>query len=205
MSAHNSKHTHYSKHRSRFGLFGLPMPCHTGCLVLEEQHTHAKHRHASVDSKQAAHDAQAECTRTLICAAAVIRISRKRGIPSVTLASPRPAMWKVLSVICTPAHQHTNAQAAVVLPTGRPSTGNKKPAGQTHGSLANKAQHAAYACLPRQPHLCGGLSHGLCRQHAHSLPRCCQRTHELELLQPPEVCRTTGRSVAHSTVNPHTL
>jgi hypothetical protein len=38
-------------------------------------------------------------TRTLMRAAAVMRISRKRGIPSVTLASPRPAMWKVLSVI----------------------------------------------------------------------------------------------------------
>ena len=29
-----------------------------------------------------------------------MRISRRRGMPSVTLASPRPAMWNVLSVIC---------------------------------------------------------------------------------------------------------
>ena len=39
-------------------------------------------------------------TGVLILDAAVMRISRRRGIPSVTLASPRPAMWNVLSVIC---------------------------------------------------------------------------------------------------------
>mmetsp|Transcript_9198 Transcript_9198/g.37607 ORF Transcript_9198/g.37607 Transcript_9198/m.37607 type:complete len:358 (+) Transcript_9198:1596-2669(+) len=32
--------------------------------------------------------------------AAAMRSSRRRGIPSVTLASPRPAKWKVLRVIC---------------------------------------------------------------------------------------------------------
>ena len=39
-------------------------------------------------------------TGVLILDAAVIRISRRRGMPSVTFASPRPAMWNVLSVIC---------------------------------------------------------------------------------------------------------
>jgi hypothetical protein len=38
-------------------------------------------------------------TGVLMRGAAVMRISRSRGMPSVTLASPRPAMWKVLSVI----------------------------------------------------------------------------------------------------------
>ena len=32
--------------------------------------------------------------------AAAMSNSRRRGIPSVTLASPRPAKWKVLRVIC---------------------------------------------------------------------------------------------------------
>ncbi|KAH3659218.1 hypothetical protein OGATHE_006102 [Ogataea polymorpha] len=36
----------------------------------------------------------------LIDADAVITISRKRGIPSVTFAAPWPAKWNVLSVIC---------------------------------------------------------------------------------------------------------
>ena len=36
----------------------------------------------------------------LMRAAAVMMISRNLGMPSVTLASPRPALWKVFSVIC---------------------------------------------------------------------------------------------------------
>lgn len=45
------------------------------------------------------------------------RVYLRRGIPSVTLASPRPAMWKVLSVICV---EGSPTDCAASTPTASP-------------------------------------------------------------------------------------
>mmetsp|Transcript_37319 Transcript_37319/g.92763 ORF Transcript_37319/g.92763 Transcript_37319/m.92763 type:complete len:217 (-) Transcript_37319:1414-2064(-) len=46
-----------------------------------------------------------------------MRSSRRRGIPRVTLASPRPAKWKVLSVICV---EGSPTDCAATHPTASP-------------------------------------------------------------------------------------
>mmetsp|Transcript_24752 Transcript_24752/g.86165 ORF Transcript_24752/g.86165 Transcript_24752/m.86165 type:complete len:429 (-) Transcript_24752:2948-4234(-) len=53
----------------------------------------------------------------LMCCDAVITISRRRGIPSVTLTPPEPARWNVLSVICVDGSPTDCAASA---PTGSP-------------------------------------------------------------------------------------
>jgi hypothetical protein len=62
-------------------------------------------------------------TGVLMRAAAVIRISLRRGIPSVTLASPRPAMWKVLRVIWV---EGSPTDCAASTPTASPAATSER-------------------------------------------------------------------------------
>ena len=51
------------------------------------------------------------------CCEATMMISRMRGMPRVTLASPRPAWWKVLRVICV---EGSPTDCAASSPTASP-------------------------------------------------------------------------------------
>mmetsp|Transcript_5031 Transcript_5031/g.18314 ORF Transcript_5031/g.18314 Transcript_5031/m.18314 type:complete len:214 (+) Transcript_5031:1365-2006(+) len=62
-------------------------------------------------------------TGVLIVREAARRISRRRGMPRVTLASPRPAKWNVFSVICVDG---SPTDCAARTPTASPGSARER-------------------------------------------------------------------------------
>lgn len=115
----------------------------------------------------------------LHCMAAVIKISRRRGIPSVTFASPRPAMWNLRGVTCAAVRS-----GAIGLTAGRRSS-LPQPAPQPPAGTGGTDVHSRV-----EGHLRRGFAEGLPRDHPHGFPGVGQSEEVLELHELDKVVRS---------------